>query len=66
MTIAPLPLLSAAPAPVLARCGACSWWSRQTAAAGVCDVHDIVQRADAVACPSWRRRSVALTRRADA
>ena len=66
MTLAPLPLSSAAPAPILARCGACSWWSRQTAAAGVCETFDIAQRADAVGCPSWRRRSVSEPRRADA
>lgn len=60
------PPSSSSPAPTLARCGACRWWSRQTAAIGLCETFDIAQRAEAIACPSWRRRSVSEPRRADA
>lgn len=63
---AQIPPSSAPPPSWLNRCGACSWWLRQTAAAGVCETFDIAQRADAIACPSWRRRSVTEPRRIDA
>ena len=53
-----IPPSSPPPASCLNRCGACRWWARQTATVGLCETFDIAQRADAIGCPSWRRRSV--------
>ena len=54
------------PASCLSRCGACRWWQRQTAEIGLCETFDLTMRADAIACPSWRRRSIAVVWRIDA
>lgn len=47
------------------RCGACAWWSRQTAEIGLCETSDLTTRVDAVGCPSWRR-ALDVVRRTDA
>jgi len=58
------PPSSPPPASCLARCGACAfWWGEPGAEIGPCTVYDDPQRADAVGCPSWRRRPVAEPRR---